>query len=97
MEWDDQCAVENTEIGCFSSHVAEAYTITYKAVDGIEQTLTVADDASEGLRRGTTLINLISNTEYTFTIQIDGHGTMDYEVFSDVSQSEIGITSRFCF
>ena len=95
MKWDDTCAVENTSIKCFGSHVADVYTITYKAADGTELIATVEDeDVNQAPSREITLNNLTSNTQYTFTIQTEGHGDL-YEVFSDVSQPETGITSEF--
>ena len=94
MKWDDTCAVENTNIGCFGSHVATVYTIKYKTKDGTEQTATLANDATPDLTRETTLNNLTSNTEYNFTIEIESKG-FKYEVFSDVSQPKTGITSEF--
>ena len=94
MKWDDTCAVENKNIGCFGSHVAKVYTIKYKAKDGIEQTATLANDATPGLTREKSLNNLMSNTEYTFTIEIEGNGDL-YEVSSDISQPKTGITSEF--
>ena len=92
MQWDDWCAVENENIGCFGSHVANVHTIKCKAEDGTEQTATMANDATTGPTRKTTLNNLMSNTKYTFTIEIESNG-YEYEVFSDVSQPEIGATS----
>ena len=95
MKWDDRCAVVNNGIGCFGSQVADVYTITYKAADGAELIATVEDENNvnnQAPPRAITLNNLISNTQYTFTIQIEGNGDL-YEVFSDVSQPEIGTTS----
>ena len=92
MEWDDRCAVENKDIGCFGSHVANIYTIKYNAEDGTGQTATLENDATTGPTRKTTLNNLMSNTKYTFTIEIESNG-YENEVFSDVSQPKIGATS----
>ena len=98
MQWDDRCAVVNDAIGCFGSHVADVYTINYKTADGIELIATVKDEnnvLNQAPPREIILNNLTSNTEYTFTIQIEGNGDL-YEVFSDVSQPENGTTSEFC-
>ena len=83
--------------GCPGSHVAFEYEIRYKAPGGTEQIERVDNDADMALPRVRTLNNLMANTAYNFTIQIDGHDTGDYEVFSDISQPEIGITSELSF
>ena len=90
----------NNGIGCFGSHVADAYTITYKAVDGTELNKTEKDDGTSDAvpLSETTVTNLASNSAYTITIQIEGHGATDpttYDIHSDISQPETGITSQF--
>ena len=99
MQWDDQCAVVNSVTGCFGTHVTDVYTVTYKVADGTELIATVEDEdnvVNEAPPREIILINLTSNTEYTFTIQIQGNGDL-YEIFSDVSEPKCGTTSEFDF
>ena len=102
VKWDDRCATVNNAIGCFGSNVADVYIINYKTAGGTEQTETVEDGGNSNIAppREKTLINLISNTEYIITIQIEGHGATEpnvYDIYSDVSSSETGITSELIF
>ena len=95
VKWNDRCDVVNKFTRCGNSHLADIYTIRYRPAGGTELTKIVGDGGDPKIvpPRQTTLKNLVSNAEYTITIQIEGHGGK-YKVFSDVSEPKTGLTSE---